>query len=178
MFAKKKPARTCDKGHPLEQSWERCPYCEAEKGSPSAGPAASATARDSTDELPELPRDVRDAARRPVLVPRRAAPEGLPGGWLVALSGEQAGRDFRLDHGRNVLGKSADCAVAVKDAQASERHVLIEVREGGEVTLEDLGSRHGTLVNGEAPSGRVTLHDGDRIRLGQTELVFRAFRVD
>lgn len=177
MFAKKKPARTCDKGHPLEQSWERCPYCEAEKGAPAATPASGA-AKDSTDALPELPRDVRDSARRPVLVPRRAAPEGLPAGWLVAVTGEQAGRDFRLDHGRNVLGKGPDCAVGVKDAQASERHVLIEVREGGEVTLEDLGSRHGTFVNGTAPAGRVVLHDGDRVRLGQTELVFRAFRPD
>jgi pSer/pThr/pTyr-binding forkhead associated (FHA) protein len=60
----------------------------------------------------------------------------------------------------------------------SERHALIEVRDGGEVVLEDLGSKHGTLVNGAPPTGRVLLHDGDRIRLGHTELVFRSFRPD
>ncbi len=177
MFAKRKPARTCDKGHPLEQSWERCPYCEAAKDAPAAAPAEGAR-EDSTDALPELPRDVRESARRPVLVPRRAAPEGFPGGWLVALTGEQAGRDFRLDPGRNVLGKGPECTVPVKDAQASERHALIEVREGGEVTLEDLGSRHGTFVNGAAAEARVVLQDGDRVRLGHTELAFRAFRAD
>ena len=177
MFAKKKPARTCEKGHALESSWERCPYCEAEKRTAPAAEEVDVTPP-SREDARDLPVDVRESLRRPVVVPRRAPTAGLPGGWLVALCGEQAGKDFRLDRGRNVLGKGGDCTVAVKDAQASERHILIEIREDGEAVLTDLGSRHGTLVNGQPVTESCPLRDGDRVRLGGTELAFRAFRPD
>jgi pSer/pThr/pTyr-binding forkhead associated (FHA) protein len=34
----------------------------------------------------------------------------------------------------------------------------------------DLGSRNGTYVNGAPVDGRVRLHAGDVLRIGQTEL--------
>ena len=179
MFAKKKADRTCPKGHVLEKSWERCPYCEAEREtrSPDAEPAGSEPDDESAGSgtTPASPVEMRGTTPRPVVVPRRVEAKGLPGGWLVALGGEQAGQDFRLGRGRNALGKASKCEVVLKDPHASERHALLEIREGGEAVLEDLGSKYGTFVNGERVAGRCMLHDGDRIRLGGTELAFRSF---
>jgi pSer/pThr/pTyr-binding forkhead associated (FHA) protein len=93
----------------------------------------------------------------------------------VALAGEQAGRDFRLERGRNLLGKGAECDVVLKDALVSERHAVLEIDDDGRAVLQDLGSRHGTRVNDGPVSGRRDVHDGDRIQLGGTELSFRSF---
>jgi pSer/pThr/pTyr-binding forkhead associated (FHA) protein len=40
--------------------------------------------------------------------------------------------------------------------------------------LEDLGSKNGTLLNGEPVSGTRDLRDGDAIRLGPVQLLFRS----
>lgn len=177
MFAKKKAARSCEKGHVLEESWERCPHCEAERAAAESAPAVPAPVRaaEDPDVAPAPPPEMRDPARRPVVVPKPEAPHGLPGGWLVALSGEQSGADFRLKRGRNVLGKGAQCDVAVKDAHASDRHAALEIRESGEAVLEDLGSRHGTFVEGHRLEGRCLLRDGERVRIGGTELRYRSY---
>ena len=46
---------------------------------------------------------------------------------------------------------------------------------GSEWTIIDDGlSTNGTFVNGERVSGRTRLHDGDRVRVGRTVLVFNA----
>ena len=56
------------------------------------------------------------------------------------------------------------------DEEVSRIHAVIEVREG-EINIIDLGSRAGTLLNGEGVN-KALLHDGDELRLGQTRIVF------
>jgi DNA-binding NtrC family response regulator len=57
------------------------------------------------------------------------------------------------------------------DAWMSTRHARVR-REGGGWILEDVGSKNGTLVDGERVSTR-RLHDGAVITVGQTLLLFR-----
>ncbi|HEX6493929.1 MAG TPA: SpoIIE family protein phosphatase [Acidobacteriaceae bacterium] len=64
------------------------------------------------------------------------------------------------------LGRSGECDLCVAHAQVSRRHASIEAAPEG-LYLCDLGSRHGTLQNGELVE-RVRLHSGDRITLGQS----------
>ena len=40
------------------------------------------------------------------------------------------------------------------------------------MVLEDLGSTNGTYLNGEPLGGPQPLHDGDRIRIGDSEFTF------
>ena len=40
-------------------------------------------------------------------------------------------------------------------------------------TIEDLGSRNGTLVNGRPAQGATVLNDGDRLQLGPVKLTVR-----
>jgi pSer/pThr/pTyr-binding forkhead associated (FHA) protein len=72
-----------------------------------------------------------------------------------------------------VIGRADDCAVAIDFTGVSRRHATIHISGGG-VTLEDLGSKNGTWLNGERLFAPAELHDGDRIRLGAAALTFRS----
>src|SRR5579859_7906044 len=62
------------------------------------------------------------------------------------------------------LGRSAACDLCIANAQVSRQHAAIE--QGGEgLCLRDLGSRHGTQLNGR-PVTSAKLQPGDRITLG------------
>ena len=57
------------------------------------------------------------------------------------------------------------------DEYASGHHARIEAGRDG-VWLHDLHSTNGTSVNGEPVEGRRRLHEGDLVRVGETELRF------
>jgi len=57
------------------------------------------------------------------------------------------------------------------DPFASTRHAKIS-RQGRTVVIEDLGSTNGTRLNGELLNGPQPLHDGDRIRIGDSEFTY------
>lgn len=70
-----------------------------------------------------------------------------------------------------VLGRSRECDIVLDDAGVSRRHAEIRPTEE-EWVLADLGSTNGVRVNGRALRGKHALQLGDRIDLGNTELVF------
>lgn len=73
-----------------------------------------------------------------------------------------------------MLGRSPERAdLVVPDTSVSREHARL-VRVGTTVTLIDLGSRNGVLVNGRRIDGSTTLREGDRITVGQTDLAFHA----
>jgi pSer/pThr/pTyr-binding forkhead associated (FHA) protein len=55
----------------------------------------------------------------------------------------------------------------------SRRHALVSVTRTGAV-IEDLESKNGTMVNDTTVTQPLGLHDGDRIRVGPIEVVYRA----
>ena len=68
------------------------------------------------------------------------------------------------------VGRGEENGVVLADRKVSRRHACFHVSAAGEVSVEDLGSTHGMLVNG-ARMERQSLRDGDRINLGAwTEL--------
>jgi pSer/pThr/pTyr-binding forkhead associated (FHA) protein len=84
-------------------------------------------------------------------------------------------REIALAEGENVLGRDPDAAVWIDLNSVSRRHARVVVAD--EVArLEDLGSRNGTLVNGERISSPTPLANGDRIKIGAASLVFRCSR--
>jgi DNA-binding NtrC family response regulator/pSer/pThr/pTyr-binding forkhead associated (FHA) protein len=88
---------------------------------------------------------------------------------LVAATGPLAGSRFMVD-GDTTIGRSPSCEIAIADSRASRRHVQLSLRDG-KLTLTDLGSRNGTLVNGERITGSRTLEPGDRVIVGSTTFV-------
>jgi len=84
-------------------------------------------------------------------------------------------REIALAEGENVLGRDPEVAVWIDLNSVSRRHARVVVADGV-ARLEDLGSRNGTLVNGERVSSPRPLANGDRIKIGAASLVFRCSR--
>jgi hypothetical protein len=168
VFNREKKTRTCPEGHPQEDTWEQCPFCTAD-GLPGGRAESHPELADETEPAPPEP------GKGAVVVPKKKPKvERALTGWVVAVSGEQEGEDFRILAGRNVLGKAATVDIVLKDSWVSERHAVLE-SQNGTYRLSDLESRHGTFVNGERIAEPHAVSDGDRIRLGRTELKFRSF---
>src|SRR4051812_341194 len=73
------------------------------------------------------------------------------------------------------IGRRNAADLQIANTDVSRDHAEI-TREGDLFLLRDRGSRYGTFVNGEQVTER-TLRDGDKIRLGRTELVELVFEV-
>ena len=82
-------------------------------------------------------------------------------------------REIPLSHGRHILGRAQDAAVVVDDGGISRHHACITIDATG-ATLQDLGSKNGTTLNGEPLAGPTRLNDSALIVIGTTALRFRA----
>ena len=69
------------------------------------------------------------------------------------------------------IGRASECTLPIKDRYLSRRHAEI-VPDGTGWILKDLGSANGTYLNGARVDGEVPLAPGDRIRMGDTEILF------
>jgi len=90
---------------------------------------------------------------------------------LVAMSGGQT-LSFPLRQGATIIGRHASCHICIPSPTLSRRHCQCLV-DGATVTLRDLGSSHGTFVNGQRVE-RAQLRDGDLLSLGGFQLRFEA----
>jgi DNA-binding winged helix-turn-helix (wHTH) protein len=81
-------------------------------------------------------------------------------------------RVLPLVAGENIIGRDPRCGVWLDVSGVSRRHARIVVTTTG-ATIEDLGSRNGTVVGRTQVSGPRPLEDGDRVRIGGTLLTFR-----
>lgn len=77
---------------------------------------------------------------------------------------------FRLSASEVIIGRSSDAFMRLTDQLASRRHARID-RRGSIFVLTDLNSTNGTFVNDRSVHDHV-LRDGDRIRIGRTQLKF------
>jgi DNA-binding winged helix-turn-helix (wHTH) protein len=82
-------------------------------------------------------------------------------------------REVQLRDGENVVGRDHDSVLWIDHTAVSRHHARIVV-DGDRATIEDLGSKNGTLLRGERVTGAVRLRDGDEIRIGPTAMTFRA----
>jgi len=91
----------------------------------------------------------------------------------VVLTGPDGRRELRLDPGDVWrIGRSAKCAIELKDETISRNHAMIQRAETGEHYFIDLGSQNGSFVNDRRVSTPVALVDDDRISLGRTVITF------
>ena len=118
-----------------------------------------------------------DAPPAPTMVyrPREPAPDAPedappppPERELVTLTVN--GHVHRVDSRHVVLGRSRECDLRIADGNVSRKHAEI-VQEDATYWLVDLGSTNGTELNGRRAT-REKLTDGDRITIGETDVVF------
>jgi DNA-binding winged helix-turn-helix (wHTH) protein len=87
--------------------------------------------------------------------------------WLIW----QTGR-VPLAPGRHIIGRDPSADVRIDAVGVSRRHASIAVTDQ-DVTVEDLGSKNGTFVNGRRVTGAAPLADGTEIGVGAVTLTFR-----
>ncbi len=69
------------------------------------------------------------------------------------------------------LGRATDCTVPIKDRYLSRKHAEI-IYASGQWAVRDCGSVNGTLLNGTRLTMVTPLRPGDRIVLGDSEVIF------
>ncbi len=88
--------------------------------------------------------------------------------WLL-----HEGRAIALADGENLIGREPGGRLILDSMRVSRKHARITVR-GMAATLEDLGSRNGTLVGGVRIEAPIVLTDGDEITIGGFAIKFRS----
>lgn len=87
--------------------------------------------------------------------------------WLVAWEG----REVSLQEGESLIGRAPDVIVRVNAAEVSRHHARLRVG-GVRLTIEDLGSRHGTFVEGRKIDAPTALQPGHQVVIGPAVLTF------
>ena len=72
-----------------------------------------------------------------------------------------------LKSGMNFIGRDKICDIFVADPHISRKHASVDLVSDGSMTLIDLGSTNGILVNGKKVPSAI-LQTGDSFTIGQT----------
>ena len=155
----------------------RCSACGAENPSYEAycedcGASLTAARAEAVAPTPAMPAAPAPVAEIPIPSPR------------PRLSLVDGGGEFPLDRDLLSLGRRSpadsifpeiDLTEADTESYVSRRHGRI-VRQDGRFLYEDVGSSNGSFLNGNrlAAGIQTEIREGDRLRLGKTEMVFLA----
>jgi subtilisin family serine protease len=121
----------------------------------------------------------RPASRPAPPPPGQAAPPhlgdtlvagGPAWGRLLVIAGPAAGSEHRLSTPSALIGRSADATVSIPGDRAISRSHARLSQDGGQASIEDLGSSYGTMVNGRPIRRPTPLRPGDTITIGETSL--------
>jgi hypothetical protein len=198
----------CDKNeHYIDPSQSGgCPFCaeDMQPGSSSAGertefvgdpfkdPAGGTKPYNGTVKLDESlfnnfddPTKVTPASKNVTKILRPSGDtfesnDVLPvAGWIVIISGEGIGRDFRLVQGENKIGRNAEMEVCLDfgdETVSRDTHaVIVHDSRNASFFIERGSSRNLPLLNGQTVRRDEDLNSGDEIQVGETILVFVPF---
>ncbi|MDP2599968.1 MAG: PEGA domain-containing protein [Deltaproteobacteria bacterium] len=85
--------------------------------------------------------------------------------YLVIVDGPHKGARFPLAEGQNVIGRLEECHVILDDQSVSRKHAQLNFSAQG-WSVEDLGSKNATFVNGAPIEESVVIGHKDLIRTG------------
>jgi pSer/pThr/pTyr-binding forkhead associated (FHA) protein len=84
---------------------------------------------------------------------------------LLVVHGRPQGKSFLFPVGEFLFGRGTECHIQPNSEWVSRQHCLLRVGPEG-VSVRDLGSRNGTLVNGVRVVGERALDEGDQLQVG------------
>jgi pSer/pThr/pTyr-binding forkhead associated (FHA) protein len=84
---------------------------------------------------------------------------------LYVVHGRPQGKSFLFPLGEYYFGRGAECHIQPNSDWVSRQHCVLRVGADS-VSIRDLGSRNGTLVNGKRVLGDCPLGHGDQIQVG------------
>jgi len=77
---------------------------------------------------------------------------------------------YPLKVGMNIVGRDQTCDIFIPDPHMSRKHLSIDVVGDGTITIIDLGSTNGMVVDGERVPSAI-LRPGESFTVGQTTFV-------
>ena len=94
--------------------------------------------------------------------------------WLVSFDIEDFGIDFKVTEGKNTIGSKSSNDITIQDSEVSGLQGIILCKKD-KFYLTDEVSSNGTLLNGEEldPRKPYDINDGDEIKVGNTNLLFK-----
>jgi len=93
--------------------------------------------------------------------------------YLILQQKDTQPKVFEITKPLTILGRRPTNDVFLTDQKISRDHAKIIALEDGDYEIQDVGAKHPITVNGRVIS-RHRLRDGDRIRLGDSILVFNS----
>lgn len=176
----------CPKGHFYDdEKYDSCPTC-----SKSSGPRwQMEDAKTVSLEMAGGVREVCLSADEPVKQSVRGnwdsektvalggyEAQELIAGWLVCIAGDRRGKDYRLYAGFNRVGRSMDSDICIQDPMVSkEMHCSVVYDEKGGLFYLVPGKGTITYLNQEMIQEAVKLQEGDKIKIGESVLIFVPF---
>ncbi len=84
---------------------------------------------------------------------------------LIVQSGKHRGKKLVLPQKDVIVGRDDDCQIRLATKEISRHHCILKQSSGG-ITVTDLGSQNGTLVNDALISEETVLNAGDILTIG------------
>ena len=162
----------CNEGHFYDQEkFPECPICQKGRVQEVRKPSPQFLEWENASKASDLHRTVQDYESEALML------HCFVTGWLVCVEGPERGRDYRLKHGFNQIGRSHRMDVCIFEDDGISRgihcSVVYEDRKNQFLLVPGTGSL--TFKNGELVEEPVLLKTGDRFQLGETVLEFIAF---
>ncbi len=96
-------------------------------------------------------------------------------GWLVSVSGQEKGRDYRIHSDNNFIGRSETMDIRIRGDETISRinHAVVAYDTRDKIFyFAPGGGRSINRVNGKAVLAMVPLNAYDEIEIGRTRLIF------
>ena len=140
------------------------------------GAAQTVADREPAESIPDAPIDTPlDAMDKTIVRPMDEGEEATPARpqyappYMIVVEGPRTGARFPLVEGVNVIGRAPGNAVRLEDQSVSRQHSEVTKNESGWM-VKDLGSKNGTVVNGNPIQGSVVIGHKDVVKTGIYQL--------
>jgi pSer/pThr/pTyr-binding forkhead associated (FHA) protein len=99
--------------------------------------------------------------------------KGISMASLFVVSGGDKVDYYPLGNRTTVVGRDEAVPIQVVDKQVSRKHMQIRLDKHSECYYAiDMASRNGVFINGRKIDEETVLADGDRIHIGDTDILF------
>ncbi|HEY5536543.1 MAG TPA: FHA domain-containing protein [Ignavibacteria bacterium] len=177
--------KVCANGHIYSSNLNKCPFCPSDDLKRKAGinnlfseDDTSTFFTNKSDKTTKIIQSQEKSAKsRTIIVGSESDNFALLThgriliGWLVTFTWVKEGEDFKIFEGRNLISGSPNVEIYLNDPAVSSPHCMILSR-AGIIKIKDEMSTNGTFINGTEIS-EAELFDGDILKIGKTELLFR-----
>ena len=149
-----------------------------------APPAANAAQTGAADEKTIMDADIVAPPAPPtppappapvdISTPQDSSPDSSQNALQLSFSlyVTKTGTSFPLAEGEQTLGRTGPCDIIIAASSISRKHARLVVT-GGVVTITDLGSKNGVIINGSKTHAPADIKPGDSIRIGEVDVELR-----